>query len=68
MSSGQRLVNSYKLFAEAMTQASTAMTDQLDPLQYQVRGQVGTVSASIFLRIVYYMYTVHVYSVYMYCR
>lgn len=50
----QRLVNSYKLFAEAMTQASTAMGNELDPLQYQVRGQVSTVYAyTNYLFIVY---------------
>ncbi|CAB3982584.1 Hypothetical predicted protein [Paramuricea clavata] len=34
----QRIVDSYKLFAEAMAQASNAMENELDPLQYQVRG------------------------------
>ena len=38
----QRIVDSYKLFAEAMAHASNAMENELDPLQYQVRGHVCT--------------------------
>jgi hypothetical protein len=37
----ERVVKSYKLFAEAMTYASSAMEDEDHPLRYQVKGQVG---------------------------
>ncbi len=36
----ERLANSYKLFVEAMNQASTAMQDELDSLRYQILGEV----------------------------
>jgi hypothetical protein len=38
-----RLVKSYKLLVSALAEANTQMSNDDDPPQYKVKGQVGTV-------------------------
>ena len=37
----KRLYKSYRLFVEALTEASDEMTNEDSPLQYKAQGQVG---------------------------